>query len=288
MKIIRIFLLTLIGLSLLTLIGLAMQTGQEFISFGADLSKDQRNQMYDNFRPQSRPQMIEVTNGEEHEYLSKYVPDRQIGSRAISSVYLQTLEPNSGIRVESNNITWVTSGMYANAAATAGVKDVLIKADSPYPVSGTAALTGIIKTFEQAQGASISSARKDAAYQELITTGELGEKVGKENAEYLIRDVKKEIVEKRVNDPEEIRIIIENKAEQYNIKLTETQIDQIQQLMEKINSLDLNVQEINNQLQNLNTKVKGIQDEGKKATGILAQILNLLQQLFNLIAKIFS
>lgn len=265
---------------------LAIQ-GQEFISFGTDLNRAQREQMLKYFQPAARPQMLEVTNAEEYYYLSKYVPAEQIGSRAISSVYLKTLPTDSGIQVETLNITWVTDGMYANAAVTAGVKDVMIKAAAPFPVSGTAALTGIFKTFEQAQGQPIDSKRKETAYQELVITGQLGEEIGKENAEVLMRDVKEEVVKRDVKDPEEIRIIIETKAGEYNLELTEKQIQDIEKLMEKINMLNLNVTEINKQLKSLETKIEGIQRQGEKIKGILALILDLLQRLVNILAKIF-
>lgn len=262
--------------------------GDEFISFGADLDQAQRDLMFEYFNPLNRPKIIEVTNAEERLYLEKYIPLNQIGTRAISSIYIRNLAGNSGIKIETKNITWVTSGMYANAASTAGVKDVLIKAGAPFPVSGTAALTGIIKTFEAASGKRIDPSRKDVAYQELVTTGDLGEEIGQDNAEELIRDIKKDVIESKSANPEEIRIIIENNAERYNITLTEEQIQSIEELMSRINRLNLNIDEISNQLQNLNTRVKGIEKEGKEVSGLLAQIVAILQQIFDFIRRFFT
>lgn len=266
----------------------ALEKGQEFISFGANLSPAQRDQMFNHFRPVGRAQLLEVTNAEEYHYLSRYVPENQIGSRAISSVYLQTLAPGAGIQVQIENITWVTSGMYANAAVTAGIKDVLIKAASPFPVSGTAALTGMFKAFEVAQGQPMETIRKDIAYQELIIQGELGEDVGPNHAENLVRDIKREVIERHTTDPQEIRVIIQEQAKEYNIHLTEGQIQRIQQFMERFNQLNLSVGEIHQQLQSLQTQVKGIQEQGKQAKGLLAQIAALLQRIFAFIGKLFS
>ncbi len=267
---------------------IAIESGQEFISFGADLDEQQRDQMMRYFQPVKLPGILEVTNSEEYYYLSKYVPKEQIGSRAISSVYIQTLVHGSGIQVQTQKITWVTGGMYANAAITAGVKDVLIKAGAPFSVSGTAALTGIFKTFEKAQGKPLLSTKKGIAYEELIMTGELGEEIGQKNAEVIIRDVKKEVVEKGTDNPEEIRIIIETKANEYNLNLSKEQVNEIVHLMEKMKNLNLNIEEINNQLKNLETRVKGIQEQGEKVGGVLNQILAFLQKLFDLISRIFS
>lgn len=280
--------LTLIGLIFFFSFSiLAEEALQEFISFGADLTKEQRSQLYDQFAPLKRPQMIEVTNAEEVQYLQDYVPKNQIGSKAISSVYLRILSANSGIQVQTENITWVTSGMYANAVATAGVKDVLIKANSPFSVSGTAALTGIFKTFELAQGQPITSERKEVAYQELVTTGELGEDIGQNNAETLIRDVKKEVITKEITDPEEMEVIIKEKAAEYNLEITDQQLQQIIVLLEKINHLDINIDEITKQLQKLNTEVQGMEKKGQKVVGLLAQILSLLQKIFDFIRNLF-
>ena len=265
-----------------------VREGDEFISFGADLDQAQRDLMFEYFNPQNRPKIIEVTNAEERSYLQKYIPLSQIGTRAISSIYIRNLSGNSGIKIETKNITWVTAGMYANAVSTAGVKDVLIKAGAPFPVSGTAALTGIFKTFEVASGKTIDSSRKDVAYQELVTTGDLGGEIGQDNAEVLIRDIKKDVIENKSANPEEIRIITKNNANKYNITLTEEQIQRIEELMNKINHLNLNIEEISNQLQNLNTRVKGIEEEGKKVSGVLAQIIAILQQIFDFIKSIFS
>ena len=265
----------------------AITQGQEIISFGADLNRAQRNQLYTQFKPDNRPQMLEVTNQEERRYLSRHIPPQQIGSKAISSVYLKTLSENSGIKVETSNINWVTDGMYANAAVTAGLKNVLIKASAPMPVSGTAALTGVFKAFERVTGQPIQKEKKEVAYQELITTGELGQDLGQKKAEVLIREVKKEVVKKETRDPEEIRLIIEDKADEFNIELTEDQLKQIQRLMDKLTQLNLNVNEINKQLKELNTKVKGIQEKGKEIEGILGMILNFVEKIFDILQKIF-
>lgn len=262
--------------------------GREYVSFGADLNRIERDQMLNYFKPVGQPQMLEVTNSEEYYYVSRYVPKDKIGNRAISSVYLQTLAAGAGIQVHTNQITWVTEGMYANAALTAGVKDVLIKASAPFPVSGTAALTGIFKAFEQAQGEPISKARKETAYQEMVTTGKLGEQVGAKNAEGLVRDVKKEVVSRHVTNPQEIRVIIENKAQQYNLKLSDQQVTQLQQLMEKMNGLHLNVNDINNQLKSINTRVKGIREQGDEVHGILGRILDLFQRIFSAVTNFFK
>ena len=51
---------------------------------------------------------------------------------------------------DRKNINWVTDAMYTNALITAGVKDAEIQITAPFKVSGTAALTGLMKAYETA------------------------------------------------------------------------------------------------------------------------------------------
>ena len=114
-----------------------------------------------------------ITNQEEHKALGKYLTPEVIGNRAISSAKVALGEPGSGLKVATINITWVTKEMYANTLLTAGVKDAEVTVAAPFPVSGTAALTGIIKAFETATETKLSPDRVDAATEELIKTSRL-------------------------------------------------------------------------------------------------------------------
>ncbi len=50
--------------------------------------------------------------------------------------------------------------MYANALVTAGVENAEVDITAPFNVSGTAALTGVMKAFEKATGKQISTEAK--------------------------------------------------------------------------------------------------------------------------------
>ncbi|WP_322413739.1 DUF1002 domain-containing protein, partial [Clostridium perfringens] len=52
---------------------------------------------------------------------------------------------NGGIHVKSNNLTEVTSLMLSIALVTSGVTNAEIIASSSFPVTGTSALSGILK-----------------------------------------------------------------------------------------------------------------------------------------------
>ncbi|WP_143522330.1 DUF1002 domain-containing protein, partial [Pseudomonas sp. 2822-17] len=86
-----------------------------------------------------------------------------IGSRSISSSMIIIGDEGSGINVETNNITWVSEGMYANALITAGVKDANVYVTALFNVSGTGALTGLIKAYELTSDEAIPEEQKEVA-----------------------------------------------------------------------------------------------------------------------------
>ena len=114
---------------------------ENVVSLGADLTPKQQEEMLEHFGvKRDEVRIIEVTNQEERDYLSGLVPDKQIGTRAISSAYVQLLPKGEGIMVDTHNITWVSKEMYANAMVTAGIEDAKVIVAAPFNVSGTAAL----------------------------------------------------------------------------------------------------------------------------------------------------
>lgn len=76
-------------------------------------------------------------------------------------MYITILDDGSGLNVSTKNINWCTEQMYKNALTTAGITDADVKVTAPFEVSGTAALTGIYKAYEDITGNSLSSLAKD-------------------------------------------------------------------------------------------------------------------------------
>jgi uncharacterized protein YpuA (DUF1002 family) len=263
--------------------------GEEVVSLGADLTQEQRQQMLNLFGvKEDEVTIIEITNQEERDYLEGLVSDKTIGTKAISSCYVKPLTEGEGIIVETHNITWVTREMFANAMVTAGVQNAYVIAGAPFDVSGTAALTGIMKAFEKAEGESLSEEAKKAASEELVTTGELGEDIGKDKAAELIKKIKEKVVSSDIKDADDIRRIIIEISGDLNINLSQEQIDQIVGLMEKIQNLDLNAENIREQL----GKIAGNLDEVKKKVeenkGLIQKILDTITSFFHWVRGLFS
>ena len=96
--------------------------------------------------------------------------------------------------------TYCTPGMYENALATAGIKDADIVVAGPFKISGTAALVGAIKSYENMTGEEVKEENVETATNELVITGQIAEDVGsQEKAEQLIGAIKGEVVSSGVH-----------------------------------------------------------------------------------------
>ncbi|MGO1368851.1 MAG: DUF1002 domain-containing protein [Senegalia sp. (in: firmicutes)] len=258
-------------------------TGDRVVSVGANLTDAQKEEMKEYFGVDEDVRVIEVTNEEERKYFLEHIDESIIGTRALSSVYVEKLEEGQGIEVDSNNITWVTDEMYKNALVTVGIKDAKVKVNSPMKVTGTAALTGIIKAFEDLSGEKISEEEKEIASEELAKTSELGkdEDIGKEKATELINDIKIYIINNNITNINEIKEVVEDKANDLNINLTEEQINSISELMDKISGLDLDLNEIKNQIKGLGDKIDNALDENPEARSFIDKIIEAIKDFFN-------
>lgn len=269
--------------------GTAFAEYSRVITFGADLSRVQRTALASEFGvnlAEGNIPVVDVTNAEERRYLEGLVSSELIGNRAISSALVEMLPEGQGISVETRNINWVTTDMYANALVTARVKDARVIVAAPFPVSGTAALTGIFKAVEQATGKSLGDTPKKIANEELVRTGKLGEDIGKEKATRLILLVKERIIRERPTTRDEIRQIIINVAGDLNITLTGRQIEEITVLMEKVNGLKLSVRDISGQLTGLRSKVEETVRNKPELKGLVQKFLDTLNQLIQQIRAI--
>lgn len=260
----------------------ALASAQEVVSLGADLSPQQEQELLDLFGVnKSDVKIVKVTNQEMRQYLSDVVPEKQLGTTAYSSAHITLAPRGEGISVKTYNIAWVTKEMYANVMVTAGIEDADVVVTAPFQVSGASALTGITKAFEKASGKKLDEDAKKTANEELVVTIDLGEEIGQEQAADFMRDVKEEVVKKRIKNPDDIIEVIKRIADEHNIELTDAQIQRIMELMQKISRLDLNLNKISKQLENINKSVDDIKKAVKDNQGILEKIANSLQNFFN-------
>lgn len=261
-----------------------------YLALGADLNESEKSTVLNllgvDASQLDQYMVVTVTNADEHAYLDAYLDASVIGSRALSSVVVEKKEEGTGIKVKTSNISYCTTGMYQNALATAGLENAEVRVAGPFNISGTAALVGAMKAYGEMTGETINPENADAATEELVITSELGESLGEqEQAEALIGAVKDIIVAEEVEDPQKIEAVINDTAKKMNIQLSEEDKAKIAGLMEKIGSLDLNVDALKEQAKDLYQKLEDmdIQISGEQVKGVLATIISWFEKAFDTI-----
>lgn len=235
----------------------AKADSSKVVTLGANLSDEQKNDMYEYFGTSTdKVETIEVTNDDERKYMEGIATESQIGTRTYSCSYVEPTE-SGGIQVKTANLTFVTSSMIASTLTTSGVENCNVVAASPIEVSGTGALTGIMMAYETASGETLDEGQKEAATEELVTTGELADAIGQEEATDLMNNIKQEVIEEGITDKDEIQDVVEDNADNLNITLTQEQLDKIVALMEKISQYDYDVKALKDTLENLAGKSEG-------------------------------
>lgn len=237
---------------ILSSLSIAFADGSKVVTIGADLNAQQKQMMLDYFGvSENEAMIINVTNAEERKYLQGVATDAQLGRRTISCAYVEPTSGKDGINVKTANLTWVTSSMIASTLTTAGLTSANVIAAAPYAVSGTGALTGVIKAFEDASGEKLDETKKELANEELVTTGDLGDEIGQDKAAGVVNDVKNEVIKEGTSDTTQIADIINNVTNNYNVTLTPEQIRALTSLMEKIGAQNYNYNDIKVTLENV-------------------------------------
>lgn len=257
------------------------ETHDVVVSLGKNLNEAQRKEMLNLFKVDENTKIIEVSNEEEREYLGEFIDEKLLGTRAISSVYVEKLPEGEGITVSSKNITWVTNDMYRNAIVTAGIKDAKIVVAAPFEVSGTAALTGVMKAFEDLTGEKITEIEKKVASEEIAKTATLGSEIGQEEAEELITSIKMYVVKNGVKSKGSIKKVAEEMSNELGIELTKEQMDEIVSLMKGISKLNLDIDQIKGQLQDISGKIDKITEQNIEIRSVLEKILDAITNFFS-------
>ena len=172
-----------------------------------------------------------------------------------SSAYVKLLDDNSGINVKATNLTEVTESMLMNALITSGITAADVKVSSPFKVTGTSALSGILAGVEEVGGFEISLKQKEIAQKEIETTVEVGDEIGSEEASTIINDIKTEVIKEKPKTEEEIKKIVENITNQYNVNISINAKDSIVNLMSHVNDLGLDYSELKSSLKEASNKL---------------------------------
>ena len=261
----------------------AYADGANVVTLGTNLSAEQKQMVLNYFGVKENEVVIlEVNNQEERKYLEGVATEAQLGTRTYSCAYVQPTSKGNGLNVKTVNLTYVTSSMIASTLTTCGITDANVIAMTPLSggVSGTGALTGIMKAFEDATGKPLDEEKKEIASEELVITGDLGENIGQDKATGVINDIKTEIIKNNTQDNIQIADTINN------ITLTPEQQEKLENLMTKVSEQDYDYKEMKDAL----NSVKDVVNEKLNSIGekVPTTLINSVKQWFTRIGDWFA
>ena len=235
----------------------AMADSRRVVTLGADLTQDQQNTMLKYFGVNADSvDIIYINNNDEREHLGSYVPLEQIGTKTFSCA-LVAPTTKGGIQVKTANLSWVTCNMIASTLSTSGVTNCQVVAASPFEVSGTGALTGVIMAYETASDVTLDESKKELANEELVATGNLADEVGQSKATAVINETKLQVIENNITDISEITNIVNNISNDYDVTISDDQSEEIAGLMQKIAEQEYDITQLKATLERVQANVVG-------------------------------
>ena len=228
----------------------ALSEGQERAVIGADLAEDQILNVYSQFGL-TRGSVTELTvsNGEERQYLEGLVDESVIGTKSISGIY-----------------------------------DAEVKVAAPFGVSGTAALTGIYKAYENITGVQLQEQAKETATDELVITAQLADQIDEVDAVAIVNELKLLLDETRTMTDDELRAQVVQIASQYGYTLDAT-ISQLIGLCRDLEGLSTNelqekVEQFKDALSSVTHYAQQVQGFGAKVASFFKSIADFFRNLF--------
>ncbi|MCM1148990.1 MAG: DUF1002 domain-containing protein [Butyricicoccus sp.] len=264
-----------------------VEAGQARAVIGANLNDEQVAQVYGMFGiERGSVKELTVTNAEEREYLDGLVDSSIIGTNSISCIYVEILPAGEGLQIETQNLTWCTQEMFINALVTAGIDDAKIIVAAPFQVSGTAALTGIYKAYEDISGQQLDEVAKLVSTQELVITGELADEIGSYDATMIVNEIKLILDETKQMSDEQIKAEINAIAAEYDIVLKDSQLDQLVTLCRALEKM--NADELREKVEYVQSTIKRLASAQEKVSGITATVKNIVSSIGEFIDKIIA
>lgn len=265
--------------------------GVPIVVYGSNLSDDEKSTVKQALRVENEQEVDEITvSGQD---LVKYISNSNPNSRMYSSAKITREEKGKGLTISivtPENITEVTSEMYANAMLTAGIEDATVEVAAPKPVTGHSALVGIYKAYEVKTGETLDIERTDVANEELSVATELAKSanVTDEQVSQLLTEIKKQIAELNPATREDVEKIVEEQLSKLQIELSEQDRQLLVDLMDRIRKLDIDFTKWSEQLSDLSQSIEEKFGDLFKDEGFWEKVKNFFHNLLDKIASWFT
>ncbi|RKQ33427.1 DUF1002 domain-containing protein [Oceanobacillus halophilus] len=261
--------------------------GPPIVVYGDTLSEAQREEV---------KELLEVTNPDNvveynvtGEDIANYI-NGDINSNMYSSAKIVRQEEGNGLTINivtPENITEVTSDMYANALLTAGVENATVDVASPLKVSGHSALTGIYKAYD-AEGEQLDKERMELANEELdVATDLVNEEEGlsQEKVSQLLTEIKQMIAEQNPATREDVEQIVSEKLDSLGISLSEADRQMLIDLFDKMRNLDIDFDAVKNQLEDIANTVAEKAEELGLDQNFWEKVANFFSEIFGALSE---
>lgn len=249
-------------------VGINEKFGLPIVVYGGNLSEAEKESVAESLdvAGEADVEEIEVTGQD----LITYIKDGDSRANMYSSAKITRKDAGEGLVIQivtPDNITQVTTEMYANAMLTAGIEDATVEVAAPKAVTGHSALVGIYKAYE-VNGEELDPERTDVANDELTVATELADS-GVEEAKVseLLTEIKKQIAEQNPATREEVEKIVEDQLTKLQIELSPEDRKLLTDLMDRIRKLDIDFSKWSTQLEDLSKTIEDkigtiVNDEG--------------------------
>lgn len=256
-------------------------TTKNIVTLGADLTDDEKNLILSYFGvTRDQVKVIEVTNEQEHVYLDGIATPQEIGSKTYSCCYIEPTE-SGGIHIKTVNLDWATCNMIRNALITSGINNCNIIAASPRHVSGTGSMAGIFAAYDEIAGSNLDTEKVSLASEELVTTLDVANEIGQDNASELVENIKEQVIAGEVEATEgDILDAINKYIDEHNIKLTEERKLKIAQIILKIAGHEYDIEEIRKSYNDIKEDLTNIKEDVETTKSIISKITDFFKTLW--------
>ena len=214
-----------------------------------------------------------IITADEVNQIASTITGKVYNSNQIFSSALVDLNDNDDLEVsvDKSKITTITGNMYLSALKSVGITSGHVYVTSPITATGESALAGIMNSYEVATDVEIPEPVKEAANKEIYTQAEIVENsnVSADELSKLVDDVKETVQEENITDHATIVNIINNYTINYNINISNNDIENLADSIEQIQ----NVQGDINSYQSQVSDVLGSVDTDS-AKGFLSGLFN--------------
>ena len=263
--------------------------GPPIVVYGGTLSEDQRNEVRKTLEVNDPDAVVEydVTGQDVVNYING-----DANARLFSSAKIVRQEEGNGLTINivtPENITEVSSDMYANALLTAGVSDATVDVVSPVKVSGHSALTGIYKAYD-AEGIVLDKERMEIANEELGVATSLADSEGmsQEKVSQLLTEIKQMIADQNPATREDVEQIVSEQLQNLEITLNEADRQMLIDLFDKMRNIDIDFGAVKTQLEDIASSISDKANELGLDASFWEKVANFFSEMFQALGNFFG